>query len=344
MTESSSEERVLPPSERRLAQARRLGDVVISRDLVAASAFATVCAALVAGGRSWVGGWVAYSRTALAMTDGTRSPADALGAGLAVVAAGGALPLGLMVTVMLLAGLAQTRGGFAWRARAQQLVPSLARVSGRDRLLDVTQDLVKITVLGVVAAASLLPCLSALVTLSGADAVRVLAVLGGSARRLSGYLAIAMVALGSADYLWQRARHQGRLRMTIDEARRERKEDEGDPEHKAERRRRHRELHEAAALADVARADLIVVLPGSMAAAIAHAGGADDGPRLVAWGEQLRARQIEAGAGAAGLPNFIEPALVRALALVEEGGEIPETLHGAVARLLVRAKGRRRGQ
>jgi flagellar biosynthesis protein FlhB len=342
MAESSSEQRSLPPSERRLAQARRAGDVAVSRDLVAGMAFAGACVALIAGGRSWIGGLAAYLHTALARASSSDLPSASLGSGLAAAAAALALPVGVSVAVALLAGLAQTRGVFTSHgARAQRFVPSLGRVLERERVVDTALDLGKLTVLLVVATASLLPCAAGLVALSGAEAVRVPAALGAALRRLGCHLAITMVALGFADYLWQRARYQGRLRMTRDEARREQKEDEGVPEPKAERRRRHRELLAGTALADVARADFILVLPGAAAAAIAHAGGADDVPRMLAWGEHLRARRIEAVARAAGLATFVEPALVRALAFVEEGDEVPEPLHAAVARLLVRAKAAR---
>jgi flagellar biosynthesis protein FlhB len=342
MAESSSEQRSLPPSERRLAQARRAGDLAVSRDLVAGMAFAGACVALIAGGRSWIGGLAAYLHMALARASNSDSSSASLGSGLAAAAVALSLPVAVSVVVALLAGLAQTRGVFtSHSARAQRFAPSLTRVLERERVLDTAFDLGKLIVLLVVATASLVPCLTGLVALSGVEAVRVLAALGAALRRLGCHLAIAMVALGFADYLWRRARYQGRLRMTRDEARREQKEDEGVPEPKAERRRRHREFLAGAALADVARADFILVLPGVAAAAIAHAGGADDVPRVLAWGEHLRAHRIEAVARAAGLARFIEPALVRALAFVEEGDEVPEPLHAAVARLLVWAKAAR---
>jgi type III secretion protein U len=80
------------------------------------------------------------------------------------------------------------------------------------------------------------------VRLAGAPAAGVLAALGRLALELAGALALATVALGAADFALRWGRHRRALRMTRDELRRERKEAEGDPVHRAERRRRHREV------------------------------------------------------------------------------------------------------
>ncbi len=344
MAEASSEERTIPPTQRRRERARRAGDVAISRDLIAGFAFAAACAALVAGGKAWVGGLLAYLHLALAGATSANSVSPAIHAGLAAVGTALAVPLGVVLASSVLAGLMQTRGNFApesLRANARRFVPALARLFGRESGIDAAMDLGKIAVLGVVALGSLRPCVSSLVALSGAGASQVLDVAGACARRLGIHLAIAMVVLGLADYLWQQVRHQSRLRMTRDEARREHKESEGDPEHQAERRRCHRESQMEGALADVAGADLVLVEPGVAAAAVSCPGVANGAPVLLVRGERLRARQIEAAARAAGMPSFVEPALVRALAWVEAGGEIPEALHLSVARLMVRARGQR---
>jgi flagellar biosynthesis protein FlhB len=344
MAEASSEERTLPPTEWRRERARRAGDAAISRDLIAGFAFAGACAALVAGGKAWVGGLLAYLHLALAGATSANSVSPAIHAGLAAAGTALAMPLGVVLASSVLAGLVQTRGNFAaesLRAHARRFVPSLGRLFGRESGIDAAMDLGKIAVLGAVALGSLRPCIARLVALSGAGASQVLDTAGTCTRRLGIHLAIAMVALGLADYLWQRVRHQSRLRMTRDEARREHKESEGDPEHLAERRRIQRESQMEGALADVAGADLVLVDPGVAAVAISCSDAANRAPVLRVRGERLRAWQIEAGARAAGVPSFVEPALVRALVWVEAGGEIPEALHLSVARLLVRARGRR---
>ncbi|MBN2574681.1 MAG: EscU/YscU/HrcU family type III secretion system export apparatus switch protein [Deltaproteobacteria bacterium] len=348
MAPSASENRTEEPTERRLARARRDGYIPLSRELIAGLAFAGVCAALVAGGRAWAGGLTAYLRTALASaTTGASSVNQSLKAGLQAMCAAVWLPLAVACLVALLAGVAQTRGSCAMRrvrADAGRLLPSLARILGRGRSLEAAVDLGKIGLLCAIGCWSLYPCVSALPALPGAEPVRVLAAVGTLAERLAVCLAFAMVGLGFADYLWQVARHRNRLRMTRDEARREIRESEGDPEHKAERRRLHLELQTAGTLAHVSHADLLLIEPGVAAAAISWAGAGESAPSLLVRGERLRARAIETAARAARVPSFVAPALVRALALVEEGSEIPEALYPAVAELLARARRLCRGR
>src|SRR5206468_6870248 len=63
--------------------------------------------------------------------------------------------------------------------------------------------------------------------------------------------------LGAADYLWQRRRHEERLRMTRQEVREEQKESEGDPQVRQRFRRAHREIARRRMLAEVPRADVV---------------------------------------------------------------------------------------
>jgi flagellar biosynthetic protein FlhB len=122
--------------------------------------------------------------------------------------------------------------------------------------------------------------------------------------------------------------------MTRDEVKREHKEQEGDPHHKAERQRAHRELGEQRMLADVRKADFVVTNPDHVAVAIRYDREGDAAPVVVAKGERLLAEKIKEVAREAGVPVFRDVALARSLREVEEGDEIPEALFEAVAEIL----------
>jgi flagellar biosynthesis protein FlhB len=341
MAESSAEGRTLAPTARRIEHARRVGQVAISRDLIASLAFASACAAMVVAGRAWAGGLVTYLRAALASAPGAKSASASIDMGLHAAFAVLWLPLGLVLATAVLSGLAQTRGNFATeslRADARRVFPRLGRLLGREGAVNAAGDFCKIAVLVAVGYWSVRPCLPTLAALSGTSAAGVLGAAGALAQRLGMRLAIAMVVLGFADYLWQVARHGGKLRMNSDEARREFKESEGDPEHRAERRRVHRELRMEGAAGDVRGAALVLIAPGLAAAAILYSGDAESVPVLMVRGDGLRARKIESVALAAGVPCFLEPALVRALAGVEEGEALAEALYPSVAKLMVKAR------
>jgi flagellar biosynthesis protein FlhB len=126
--------------------------------------------------------------------------------------------------------------------------------------------------------------------------------------------------------------------MSRDEVKREHRELEGEPAHKAERRRLHRETMHEQALCDVSGADFVVVQSGVMAAAVRHESDGPQAPVVMVKGERKVAQAIENAARTAHVPVFADPDLARALVAVEEGEEIPEALYEQVAEWLVRAR------
>jgi flagellar biosynthesis protein FlhB len=159
-------------------------------------------------------------------------------------------------------------------------------------------------------------------------------VLGLLAERLAGRVAVAALLVGVGDYLLVRRRHLRRLRMTREEVRRETKETEGDPTHRAERQRLHRELLEQRMVAEVRKADFVVVNPDHIAVALRYDRDGDAAPVVVARGERLLAERIKAVAREAGVPIFRDVALARSLRELPEGEEIPAALYEAVAEIL----------
>jgi flagellar biosynthetic protein FlhB len=122
--------------------------------------------------------------------------------------------------------------------------------------------------------------------------------------------------------------------MTREQVKREHKESEGDPRHKAERHRLHRELLEQRMVAEVRKADFVVVNPDHIAVALRYDREGEAAPVVVARGERLLAEKIKEVAREAGVPIFRDVTLARSLRDVEEGDEIPEALYEAVAEIL----------
>jgi type III secretion protein U len=153
------------------------------------------------------------------------------------------------------------------------------------------------------------------------------------------WLAAASLAFGLGDAALAGWRHRRSLRMTRDEVRRDQKEDEGDPTHRAERCRRHRALLEAG---PVGRATVVVVNPSHLAVALRHDRSSADAPRVVAKGAGRAAAAIRSAARRSGVPIVRDVPLARALhRLAEVGDEIPEELYEAAAALLVHLYGPR---
>src|SRR5205814_9398656 len=114
----------------------------------------------------------------------------------------------------------------------------------------------------------------------------------------------------------------------------EHKETEGDPSHRAERQRLHRELAEQRMVAEVRKADFVVVNPDHIAVALRYDRDGEAAPVIVARGERLVAERIKQVAREAGVPIFRDVTLARSLRDLPEGSEIPAALYEAVAEIL----------
>jgi type III secretion protein U len=247
---------------------------------------------------------------------------------------------GALVAAALAGGLQS-----GWNLSLEAIRPRLERVDpvrGLRRLCSAAQlasaalGLVKAAVLVAVAWAWVRaagPTLAVLARLDAPALWRALPLLGGLAARL----AVAAALLGLADLALARRRHRRALRMTTDEVRREHRDDEGDPSHRAERRRRHRALLEAG---PISRATVVVVNPTHVAVALRHDRAGEDAPRVVAKGTGEAAARIRSAARRAGVPIVRDVALARALLrLAEVGDEIPEELYQAAAAVLAHLYG-----
>ena len=123
--------------------------------------------------------------------------------------------------------------------------------------------------------------------------------------------------------------------MSKDEVRREHKEAEGDPQHKAARERAYHELLAQATVANVRTASVVVVNPTHLACALRYdEKEGDEAPVVVASGEGELAARIVREAEAYGVPVVRDVPLARALVELQVGEVIPEALYEAVAEVL----------
>ena len=87
-------------------------------------------------------------------------------------------------------------------------------------------------------------------------------------------------------------------------------------------------------VAEVRKADFVVVNPDHIAVALRYDRDGDAAPVVIASGERLLAERIKQVAREAGVPIFRDVTLARSLRGLPEGEEIPAALYEAVAEVL----------
>jgi flagellar biosynthetic protein FlhB len=257
---------------------------------------------------------------------------------------------GTCLCVALVSGAAQS----GIRPAAQGLKPDFRRLNpasgarnlfGPNLLFEVAKTLVKVAIVGAVAAMTLLPGLTELASVVGVSPGHLGQMSGSRAVGLAERAAFAYVLIGVIDYGWRRLRHERQLRMTKQEVKDEMRQQGVSAEVKAALRRRAVQAARARMMAAVPTADVVVTNPTHYAVALRY-DGTRTAPEVVAKGKELIAAQIRRIAEENDVPVISDPPLARALhASTEIGQMIPEELYAAVARVLAfvyRLAGRRR--
>lgn len=147
-------------------------------------------------------------------------------------------------------------------------------------------------------------------------------------------IGLAFLVLGAADFFLQKFLHRQDMKMTKHELKEEYKETEGNPLIKAQRRALHREILSQSLAAAVRDADVVLANPTHVSVALKYDRGASNAPIVTAKGADIMAAQIREIATESGVPIKRDIPLARALFELEVEDEIPEELYEAVAVVL----------
>jgi flagellar biosynthetic protein FlhB len=337
-------ERTEEPSQRRLQEARKHGQVPRSRELTTFATMVGGSVALIMTGAALAGRMSDLMHRCMAVDarslDDPGSMLSALG-GATTLALAGLMPIfAALVALVLLASLAL--GG--WNFAPAALVPDFARLSpfeGVKRLLglrglsELGKALLKFAVVGGVCAGVVAWLFSDVLAL-GRMAPR--AAIGRGAGLLSWafvWLCSSLALVAIVDVPLQLFQFKRTLRMTRQELRDEHKEHDGSPQIK----QRIRQLQQAQArrrmMHKVPAADVVIVNPTHFAVALKYEPRSMRAPQVVAKGADLIAQNIRRIAEEHRVPIFESPRLARALyKSTDLNREIPAGLYMAVAQVL----------
>lgn len=347
--DAASEDKTEFVSPRRLKEAWDTGKIPIGRDAAGVAAMGAAFLTALALGPKLEASLVALTRAALALDPGaplgdlTRFVVQPLGLVLAVLAA--AAVAATLVTV------AQTKGG-VW---AELVLPDpermlknpLKRTFSKEFAVDLLLMVLKVVVVGAViyftVRADVLTLPEQLTAAPAAQLAAVFAPLGRVTVRIVAVLAV----FAGADLALSHWRFREKLKMTKEEAKREMKEDEGDPLLKGRRKKRARELVKGRLAVDVPKADAVVVNPTHIAVAIRYRKEEGAAPRVIAKGKGELAERIRELARAHGIPIVEDIPLARLLyKRVKLGRAVPAETYRAIAAVLAfvyRVTGRKAG-
>lgn len=146
---------------------------------------------------------------------------------------------------------------------------------------------------------------------------------------------VAMLVLGTIDFAFQRWQYGRDLMMTVQEAKEEARQFEGDPRIKQRIRQIQRQMALRRMMAEVPRADVVVTNPIRFAVALRYDMANMQAPIVVAKGARLLAKRIREIAEEHDVPIVEKPELARALfKSIEVGQAVPHDLFRAVAEVL----------
>jgi type III secretion protein U len=356
-----SEEKKLPATRRKLDDARKKGQVSRSKDMVSGVGLALIVGYLLFSSARIERDAASLLTAALdaslptAASTISRSAAatlstDALASGLRDV-----LPVVLQATLfvlgplfaLLLAGAVVTNlvvlRGIPFSV--DPIVPKMERISpveGFKRLLQLravmefVKSLAKMTALAVALVVILALGLQSLMDAPSCGLPCELQVLHTQLAQMLVAAAILFLVAGLIDVWLQRWLFLRDQRMSVTEAKRERKDMEGDPQIKGQRRRLIREAATGGTRGGLANATLVVCRPGVAAVGLRFKQGETPVPSVVARGGGHRASQLVAQAAQQGIPVLEDPALAETLLRrTKPGSFVPEDTYPAVAQALV---------
>jgi flagellar biosynthetic protein FlhB len=170
---------------------------------------------------------------------------------------------------------------------------------------------------------------------SSVDVARIAGFMADSSFRVITRVAMALVVLAAADYGYQFWRTNEDMKMTKEEVKDEAKNAEGNPQVKAQRRRKQFAMAKRKMLAEVPKADVVVVNPIHLAVALRYDRKTMKAPKIVAKGSRLNALRIREIAAEHQVPIVENVPLARLMFKYGRvGGEIPAELYAAVAEVL----------
>jgi len=352
MSETAGE-KTFAPTEKRLADAAKKGDVLRSKDAGTAAVMLLGGAWLALAGPWLLEGLAGLARDAFLfdardIRDFTISGLLMKGLLLGVPAI---LTLAVpVILVTLLTQLAFGRGRWVLdnlKAKGQRINPlsGLKRMFGPQGLVEMGKGLLKVALLGSIAGAWWWTSMETVIGLGRGNLSAQLSAAWHSIVSLIFALGGGLIVIAFVDLPIQWLRQQKRLKMSHQEMRDENKEAEGSPEMRAARRQRQRDIATGSVSGAMREAQFVVMNPTHFAVAMTYDPAKASAPIVLAKGRGDKAMAMKELAREMDLPMLELPQLARSVYYTtRERQVICEDLYGAVASVLAYVFSLKRGE
>ena len=342
--ESSSQDRNLPASERKLKKARDDGQVARSRDLSHLAVLGTGALSLMVLAPMMFAQLKLHLGRQLAFDANVLTQPQAMLTRLQDMALIGLLGCLVFALITMTVAVLSTVAAGGWVASLKPITPDFSRLNplkglGQMFTKEKFSEVVKMSfiaamliTLGTVYLSNSLHSLAMLVLQPSTAALQHLTEWLTSGM---GLLLLVILLVAMVDVPLQRFLHGSRMKMSQQEMKQEHKESDGNPEMKGRQRQRQREISQGNSIGAVPRADFVLMNPTHFAVAIRYDDKTMRAPQVVSKGADLLAMKIRDIAKQHAIPVLQSPMLARALyANAELDEDIPASLYTAVAQVL----------
>ncbi|MDA8163591.1 MAG: flagellar biosynthesis protein FlhB [Desulfobacteraceae bacterium] len=342
--ESSGQDKSEAPTERRLQEARRKGDVPKSQEIPSVAVLLAGLLALYFGGgfmlerfmlvmRHYLGNVCTFE---IVPANLTRLTGDSL--------LQTAVLLGPVMAVILLAALAANYAQVGVLFASEKLQPNFSKIDpiqgvgnlfSKQMLANTVKSVAKLLIIGYVAYAEVKKSLPLLPQLMAQEPNQILLFMASAAFWLFLKAALIIAVLALLDYGFQRWQFMDKMKMTKQELKEEAKMTEGDPQVKGRIRSIQMEMARKRMMAEVPKADVVITNPTRLAIALRYEPLKMNAPTVVAKGAGVIAQKIKEIAREHQVPLVENKPLAQALyKMVDLNEAVPENLFQAVAEVL----------
>jgi flagellar biosynthesis protein FlhB len=343
MADAPAGEQTEDPTPKRLADAKRDGDRLQSKELAVAMVMAGGIAFMVFASDWLMQGLRNTLQTGLQI-DRAALEEGGLGKHVAALILPLLLPFSLILGATwlaalagpaLLGGLSPSSKALAFKGSRISPIAGMKRIFGVQGLIELVKSLLKVALIGGIGIWFLIDSWAQLIMLAGMATPAAAQHLGAIFAQLMWLMLGGLILIALIDVPLSHAQRQNRLKMTRQQVQDEHKESEGSPERKSAQRAAAHAILSRSTRKGVQEAQVVLVNPSHFAVALRYRPGEDAAPIVVARGSDHRAFAIRDLATGSSVPVLSYPQLTRAIYFTaREGQVIDERLFVAVATLL----------